>query len=181
MKRTPPRRARTSGPARRILTIDRERPATQPERREALLAERRIVRPAQLDRAPFCELRVTDACRRKAQEATDVHEIVRRSQGGSIVDPPNLLSACHRCHMIVTTHPLFGECIGACLPSWVLRPQELPGEALPEGGAAYAMAAADRQEWRRRGWAMDFVLRWTGEHKAAEVEADVAAARREAA
>jgi hypothetical protein len=153
---------------------------TQRERREDLLADRRVARPAQLDRAPFCQLRVTDACRRKAQEATDVHEIVRRGQGGSIVDPPNLLSACHRCHMIVTTHPLFGEAIGACLPSWVLKPWLATTGPQVVALVAYEIAAEARLRWRRFGWSMDFVLRWS-KGKAGGVEADAAAARREAA
>ena len=38
-------------------------------------------------------------------KATDCHEVLRRSQGGSITDPANLRLLCRPCHRWLTEHP----------------------------------------------------------------------------
>ena len=37
--------------------------------------------------------------------ATDMHEILRRSQGGSATDPDNILLVCRECHRWITDNP----------------------------------------------------------------------------
>ena len=50
--------------------------------------------------------------------ATDVHELVRRSQGGDILDDNNVLSVCRRCHDMIGRHPHEAEELGLALPGW---------------------------------------------------------------
>lgn len=39
------------------------------------------------------------------QPATDVHELIRRSQGGSILDEANILAVCRKCHNRIGAYP----------------------------------------------------------------------------
>lgn len=48
----------------------------------------------------------------------DIHEIVNRSQGGSILDPMNLLAVCRPCHNRITVNPVDAETVGLHLESW---------------------------------------------------------------
>jgi hypothetical protein len=48
----------------------------------------------------------------------DIHEIVNRSQGGSIIDLRNLLAVCRPCHNRITTDPKNAERLGLHLESW---------------------------------------------------------------
>lgn len=48
----------------------------------------------------------------------DIHEIVNRSQGGSILDPRNLLAVCRQCHNRITVNPVDAETVGLHLESW---------------------------------------------------------------
>lgn len=48
----------------------------------------------------------------------DVHEIINRSQGGSILDEINLLAVCRPCHTRITINPKDAECVGLHLESW---------------------------------------------------------------
>jgi hypothetical protein len=76
-------------------------------------AEYRIRRPLVarlLAERPWCE-----ACPRFAahddlllyirRPSVDVHEVVRRSQGGSILDEANLLCVCRECHRRIGEEP----------------------------------------------------------------------------
>lgn len=51
-----------------------------------------------LDRHPTCE-----RCGR--HRATEVHEVLSRGRGGSVLDESNLKALCHDCHRFVTEHP----------------------------------------------------------------------------
>lgn len=53
------------------------------------------------DRGGDCEAR-TSAC---AGQAVDAHEKLRRGQGGSIVDPANIILVCRECHDYIHAHP----------------------------------------------------------------------------
>lgn len=44
--------------------------------------------------------------------ADDLHEIVSRARGGSIVDPENVVPLCREHHRWVTEHPLEAEKLG---------------------------------------------------------------------
>ena len=48
----------------------------------------------------------------------DVHELINRSQGGSILDRQNLFVLCRPCHRRVTDNPKDAETVGLHLPSW---------------------------------------------------------------
>lgn len=48
----------------------------------------------------------------------DIHEIVNRSQGGSITERRNLLAVCRPCHNRITTDPKNAERLGLHLESW---------------------------------------------------------------
>lgn len=50
--------------------------------------------------------------------AVDVHELVRRSQGGDILDDHNVLAVCRRCHDLIGRRPAEAEDLGLALPSW---------------------------------------------------------------
>lgn len=67
--------------------------------------------------------------------ATDVHEIRRRSQGGSILDERNLLAVCRNCHNWINNNPVVATVLGLSLPSWA-------------DDAMYDEAATLRARWR---------------------------------
>jgi len=54
----------------------------------------------------------------RTNKTTDVHELVNRSQGGSILDTNNLLAVCRSCHSRITTEPKEAEMLGLHLESW---------------------------------------------------------------
>jgi 5-methylcytosine-specific restriction endonuclease McrA len=76
-----------------------------------------------LEEKPFCE-----ACPVFAKfdgkvsyirnPSQDVHEIVRRSQGGSILDEDNLLCVCRPCHQRIGNHPQLAFDLGLAKHSW---------------------------------------------------------------
>lgn len=64
-----------------------------------------------LDARPVCE-----RCHRA--RSTDVHELLSRARGGSILDEENLACLCRGCHSWVTTEPALSEAEGWSRPSW---------------------------------------------------------------
>ena len=42
----------------------------------------------------------------------DVHEVVTRARGGSIVDESNVIALCRACHDWIHTHPLAATTVG---------------------------------------------------------------------
>ena len=48
----------------------------------------------------------------------DVHEVVRRSQGGSILDEENLLAVCRPCHRRIGNYPQLAFDLGLARPGW---------------------------------------------------------------
>lgn len=48
----------------------------------------------------------------------DVHELVRRSQGGSILDEENLLVVCRPCHRRIGNYPKLAFELGLAKESW---------------------------------------------------------------
>jgi 5-methylcytosine-specific restriction endonuclease McrA len=89
-------------------------------------AEYRLRRPLVeklLEEKPYCE-----ACPifaehdEKAtyirQRSQDIHEIVRRSQGGSILDENNLLAVCRKCHTRIGNYPQLSFELGLAKHSW---------------------------------------------------------------
>jgi len=48
----------------------------------------------------------------------DVHELLRRSQGGSILDEKNLLAVCRPCHDRIGKYPQKAFELGLSIQSW---------------------------------------------------------------
>lgn len=48
----------------------------------------------------------------------DLHEIVRRSQGGSILDESNILAVCRPCHRRIGNEPQLAFDLGLAKHSW---------------------------------------------------------------
>lgn len=48
----------------------------------------------------------------------DVHEIIRRSQGGSILDEDNVLAVCRPCHTRIGLHPKLAFELGLAKHGW---------------------------------------------------------------
>ncbi len=67
-------------------------------KQEALYRERRVLVARLLTDRPICE-------RCHAARSTDVHELLSRARGGSILDESNLACLCRPCHSWVTTNP----------------------------------------------------------------------------
>lgn len=51
-------------------------------------------------------------------QSVDVHEIVRRSQGGSILDEDNLLCVCRPCHQRIGNYPALAFELGLAKHGW---------------------------------------------------------------
>lgn len=51
-------------------------------------------------------------------KSQDIHELVRRSQGGSILDEENLLAVCRRCHQRIGNSPALAFELGLAKHSW---------------------------------------------------------------
>jgi 5-methylcytosine-specific restriction endonuclease McrA len=50
--------------------------------------------------------------------SVDIHEIVRRSQGGSILDESNLLAVCRPCHRRIGDEPALAFKLGLAKHGW---------------------------------------------------------------
>lgn len=54
----------------------------------------------------------------KVNKTRDIHELINRSQGGSILERKNLLAVCRPCHTRITVNPKEAERLGLHLESW---------------------------------------------------------------
>jgi len=50
--------------------------------------------------------------------SVDVHELIRRSQGGSILDENNVLAVCRQCHTRIGNNPQLSFDLGLAKQSW---------------------------------------------------------------
>lgn len=85
--------------------------------------ERRPLVERLLKERPYCE-----ACPVFAEHdgvvtyarhpSRDIHEIVRRSQGGSILDEANLLAVCRGCHRRIGDYPALAFSLGLAKHGW---------------------------------------------------------------
>lgn len=93
------------------------------KKQEAAYRQRRPLVARLLGERPWCE-----ACPVYAQHdgkvtyvrqpACDIHEVVRRSQGGSILDEDNLLAVCRSCHRRIDASPALAMDLGLLAPGW---------------------------------------------------------------
>ena len=51
-------------------------------------------------------------------KSCDVHEIIRRSQGGSILDEENVLAVCRKCHTRIGNYPQLAFDLGLAKHGW---------------------------------------------------------------
>ena len=78
---------------------------------EAAYRQRRSLVAQMLDEKPVCE-------RCDSARSTDIHEVVSRARGGSILDPANLVALCRQCHSFITQNPLVAHAEGWSKHSW---------------------------------------------------------------
>lgn len=76
--------------------------------------ERRPLVARLLSERPRCEAQVVCTGAR----SVDIHEILPRGRGGSIVDEMNVLAVCRACHTYVDDHDSEARCAGLSLPQW---------------------------------------------------------------
>lgn len=85
------------------------------KKRQALNVSRRLFVRKILDDRPYCEAQIPTLC---THFACDVHEIMTRARGGSILDEANVLALCRRCHSFITENPAFSQEHGFTVHSW---------------------------------------------------------------
>jgi hypothetical protein len=122
MKRSPMRRSRKPIPFRSA-------------KRAAIADERRAFVARILSERPQCEARnylrpivgtlvgidqdrVLSALRGCTWQSTEVHELLSRARGGSIVDDSIACALCHTCHAWVTTEPRLATMAGLQRSRW---------------------------------------------------------------
>jgi len=54
----------------------------------------------------------------RRNKSSDIHEIIRRSQGGSILDEKNLLAVCRPCHNRIGNNPQLAFDLGLAKHGW---------------------------------------------------------------
>jgi hypothetical protein len=52
------------------------------------------------------------------QRSVDIHELVRRSQGGSILEESNLMAVCRGCHRRIGNYPQLAFDLGLSTHGW---------------------------------------------------------------
>jgi len=97
--------------------------AKRSKKTEEIYVERRKLVQRVLKERPLCE-----ACKIFAKYdgkvtynhhlSRDLHEIIRRSQGGSILDESNILAVCRPCHVRITANPELAFDLGLAKHGW---------------------------------------------------------------
>lgn len=84
------------------------------------MVSRRLLVVHLLETFPRCQIRW--AC--NGAKAVDVHERVKRSRGGDILDPvqAHMVTACRRCHELTEAKPAEATRRRMLLPSWHICP-----------------------------------------------------------
>lgn len=94
-------------------------------KREALYRKRRPLVEQLLAEFPICQ-------RCGTNPSQDIHEVVTRARGGSILDRKNLRAICRSCHTFITTHPAQAEAEGLMAHSWERDRYTSEWEGMPE-------------------------------------------------
>jgi len=84
------------------------------KKRQTLNIARRAFVKRILDERMVCEARILGC----TFAPTDVHEIMTRARGGSIIDDDNVLALCRSCHNFITTEPEWALETGFVVHSW---------------------------------------------------------------
>lgn len=119
-RRTPLKTTKLQGGARTVPSRS-GRLAPRSEKRQADMVVRRELVATLLAQRPVCELRWL--CR--GARAVDVHERIKRSRGGNILDPDqaHMVTTCRACHEATESHPAEATRRRALLPSWHKCPE----------------------------------------------------------
>lgn len=93
------------------------------KKKEAEYRQRRPLVEKLLNEKPLCE-----ACPVFAEydglatyiinKSVDIHELIRRSQGGSILDEENLIAVCRKCHNRIGNYPALAFELGLAKHAW---------------------------------------------------------------
>jgi 5-methylcytosine-specific restriction endonuclease McrA len=93
------------------------------KKKEKEYRQRRPLVQKLLEERPWCE-----ACGKfaehdglsvyKRNRSQDIHEIIRRSQGGSILDESNLMAVCRPCHTRIGNNPQLAFELGLAKHGW---------------------------------------------------------------
>jgi 5-methylcytosine-specific restriction endonuclease McrA len=93
------------------------------QKMEKLYDERRPFVKKILDENPHCQACPIFATHDKLvtyvrRPSVDVHELVRRSQGGSILSEDNVIAVCRQCHQRIGNFPELAFQLGLAKHSW---------------------------------------------------------------
>lgn len=92
-------------------------------KKEAEYRERRVLVARLLEERPLCEAcpvyaKHDGAALYQRRRSVDLHELVRRSQGGSILDEDNIICVCRDCHRRIGNHPQEAFDLGLAKHGW---------------------------------------------------------------
>ena len=122
MKRSPMKRSRKPLPfrsAKRAAIADERRAFVARILRERPQCEaRHYLRPIVGQLTGIDQDRVLAALRGCTWQSSEVHELLSRARGGSIVEDANVASLCHICHAWVTTEPRLATMAGLQRSRW---------------------------------------------------------------
>lgn len=98
-------------------------PKKRSKKMEAVYEKRRPFVKRILSERPYCEACVVFAKHEGKttfiqRRSVDVHELIRRSQGGSILDDENVLAVCRPCHTRIGNNPQLSFDLGLAKQSW---------------------------------------------------------------
>lgn len=93
------------------------------KKKEIEYRERRPLVEKLLSERPWCEACPVFAkhdgkATYNRNRSVDVHEIVRRSQGGSILEEKNLMTVCRKCHSRIGNYPSLAIDLGLAKHGW---------------------------------------------------------------
>ena len=92
-------------------------------KKEAEYRQRRPLVKRLLEERPWCEAcpvfaEHDEIITYRRNRSQDIHELIRRSQGGSILDEENLLAVCRPCHSRIGNNPQLSFDLGLAKHGW---------------------------------------------------------------
>lgn len=110
-------------PLKRTNSLKRTPLAKRSKKTQDIYKERVLLVKRLLLERPWCEAcpifaghdGVVSYVRRPSQ---DIHELKRRSQGGSILNEENLMAVCRKCHRRIGEHPQLAFDLGLAIHGW---------------------------------------------------------------
>lgn len=93
------------------------------KKKEKEYEQRRPLVARLLEERPWCEACGVFAAHDEKttyvrNRSCDIHELIRRSQGGSILDEANLLAVCRPCHRRIGNYPALAFELGLAKHGW---------------------------------------------------------------